>query len=60
MGKIVYPWQNSGETKPRENLVIFNCIPEFDWIVASSSYTEEFNGPLVTISYTSSWRWELR
>lgn len=53
MGKIVYPWQNPGETKPRDKLVIFNYIPEFDWIVASSSYTEEFNGPLVTISYAS-------
>ncbi len=53
MGKIIYPWQNPGEIEPRDKLVIFNYIPEFDWIVASSSYTEEFNDPLVTISYAS-------
>lgn len=53
VGKIVYRWQNPGETEPREKLVIFNYIPEFDWIVASSSYVEEFNGPLVAITYAS-------
>jgi diguanylate cyclase (GGDEF)-like protein/PAS domain S-box-containing protein len=52
-GKIIYPWQNPGENYLREKLVIFNYIPEFDWIVASSSYLEEFNGPLVTIGYAS-------
>ncbi|MBF0495456.1 MAG: cache domain-containing protein [Deltaproteobacteria bacterium] len=49
-GKIVYPWQNPGETMPREKLVIFNYIPEFGWIVASSGYLDEFNEPLLTIS----------
>jgi diguanylate cyclase (GGDEF)-like protein/PAS domain S-box-containing protein len=53
MGKIIYPWQNPGEMEPRDKLVIFNYIPEFDWIVASSSYTEEFNDSLVTIGYAS-------
>lgn len=52
-GKIIYPWQNPGENYLRDKLVIFNYIPEFDWIVASSSYLEEFNGPLVTIGYAS-------
>ena len=45
-GEIIYPWQNPGEKKPREKLVIFNYIPEFDWIVASSSYVEEIYAPL--------------
>lgn len=45
-GKITYPWENPGEKNPREKLVIFNYIPEFDWIVASSSYLDEFYAPL--------------
>ncbi|MDJ0782998.1 MAG: cache domain-containing protein [Desulfosarcinaceae bacterium] len=45
-GKITYPWENPGENIPREKLVIFNYIPEFDWIVASSSYLDEFYAPL--------------
>ncbi|BBD08241.1 diguanylate cyclase [Desulfovibrio ferrophilus] len=52
-GKIIYPWQNPGELEPREKLVIFNYISELDWIVASSSYLEEFYEPLRTIGYTS-------
>ncbi len=45
-GKIIYPWKNPGEAVHREKLVIFNYIPEFNWIVASSSYLEEFYSPL--------------
>lgn len=48
-GKIVYPWQNPGEPEPREKLVIFQYIPQFQWIVASSSYLNEFFAPLTTI-----------
>ncbi|MCK9205685.1 MAG: cache domain-containing protein [Salinivirgaceae bacterium] len=45
-GKIIYTWQNPNEKEYREKLVIFNYIPEFDWIVASSSYVDEFYEPL--------------
>ena len=48
-GKIIYSWKNPDEADPREKLVIFNYIPEYDWIVASSSYLEEFYAPLHTI-----------
>lgn len=48
-GKIVYPWQNPGESEARQKLVIFNYIPEFQWIVASSSYLDEFFAPLDTV-----------
>ena len=48
-GKIIYPWNNPGESFPREKLVIFNYIPEYEWIVASSSYLDEFYRPLSTI-----------
>ncbi len=48
-GKIIYPWQNPEDTEPREKLVIFNYIPQFQWIVASSSYLDECFAPLDTI-----------
>ncbi len=51
-GKIIYPWKNPDELEARDKLVIFNYIPELDWIVASSSYLEEFYNPLTTITYS--------
>jgi PAS domain S-box-containing protein len=48
-GKITYSWKNPGESHRRDKLVIFNYIPEYDWIVASSSYLDEFYAPLKTI-----------
>ncbi len=48
-GKITYSWKNPGESDRRDKLVIFNHIPEYDWIVASSSYLDEFYAPLKTI-----------
>ncbi|MGL1862824.1 MAG: cache domain-containing protein [Pseudodesulfovibrio sp.] len=52
-GSITYPWQNPGDPAPRQKLVLFNYIPEFDWIVASSSYLEEFYQPLQTVTYAT-------
>jgi PAS domain S-box-containing protein len=49
-GKIAYAWANPGEIAPREKLVLFNDIPEFGWIVASSCYLEEFQAPLATVT----------
>lgn len=40
-GKLIYSWKNPEETHFRDKLVIFNYIPEYDWIVASSCYLEE-------------------
>ena len=48
-GKILYAWKNPDEAYHREKLVIFNHIPEFDWVVASSSYLDEFYAPLKTV-----------
>jgi PAS domain S-box-containing protein len=50
-GKIAYAWANPGESFPREKLVLFNDIPEFEWIVASSCYLEEFEAPLTTVTH---------
>ena len=48
-GKIVYSWMNPGENTARKKLAIFNYIPELDWIVASSSYLDEFYAPLYSV-----------
>jgi len=48
-GKTIYSWVNPGEDIFRDKLVIFNHIPEFEWIVASSSYLDEFYAPLKTM-----------
>ncbi|MEN6489597.1 MAG: cache domain-containing protein [Smithella sp.] len=48
-GKIIYSWKNPDESTPRPKFVIFNYIPELDWIVASSSYLDEFYAPLGTV-----------
>ncbi|MBI9068020.1 MAG: cache domain-containing protein [Salinivirgaceae bacterium] len=50
-GQIIYPWQNPHDPIVREKLVIFNYIPEYDWIVASSSYIKEFYEPIMKIWY---------
>jgi PAS domain S-box-containing protein len=48
-GKLIYNWKNPDEAAPRTKLVIFNYIPELDWIVASASYLNEFYAPLETL-----------
>jgi PAS domain S-box-containing protein len=50
-GKMIYSWKNPGDEKYRKKLVIFNYIPEYEWIVASSSYLDEFYFPLGTIRH---------
>ena len=48
-GKLVYSWRNPGEIRFRDKIVIYNYIPEYDWIVASSGYLEEFYAPLKSL-----------
>lgn len=48
-GSIIYPWKNPDEHVARKKLVIFNHIPQYDWIIASSSYLEEFYKPVTVI-----------
>ncbi|MBU1340131.1 MAG: cache domain-containing protein [Proteobacteria bacterium] len=48
-GKLIYSWKNPGETAFRKKIVLFNYIPEYDWIVACSSYLDEMYAPLNTI-----------
>ncbi len=48
-GKAVYTWKNPGERIEREKMVIFKYIPEYDWIVASTTYLDEIFAPLKTV-----------
>lgn len=48
-GRVVYPWKNPGESKPRTKLCFFNYIEDYDWIIGSSSYQEEIYEPLRSI-----------
>ncbi|MCP3951827.1 MAG: PAS domain S-box protein [Desulfobacterales bacterium] len=50
-GKLVYTWSNPGENRDRQKIVIYNYIKEYDWIVASSSYLNEFYSPLETVNH---------
>ncbi len=50
-GKLSYSWKNPDESEDRLKLVMFNHIPEYDWIVASSSYLDEFYEPLQSIRH---------
>ena len=48
-GKSVYYWKNPDESLARKKLVMFNYIPEYQWIVASSYYLDELYRPLDTL-----------
>ncbi|MCG8563491.1 MAG: cache domain-containing protein [Desulfobacterales bacterium] len=54
-GRLIYSWKNPGEERARKKLVRFNLIPEYQWIVASSSYLDEFYAPLETIRRVIFW-----
>ena len=41
-GVISYPWMNPGETAEREKLAVFDHYPAWNWVFASSAYTDEF------------------
>ncbi len=48
-GTIIYDWKNPDEKKSRKKLVFLSYIPEFDWIIGSSSYVDELYAPLYRI-----------
>jgi PAS domain S-box-containing protein len=48
-GKLIYSWKNPDDQYYRDKIVLFNYIPEYDWIVACSSYLDEMYAPLKTI-----------
>jgi PAS domain S-box-containing protein len=48
-GKMVFSGKKSPEASARQKLVIFAYLADYDWIVASCSYLDEFYAPLRTI-----------
>lgn len=49
-GIITYSWRDPGDAAPRKKLTAYRYIPEYDWIVASSSYHDEIYAPLRKLS----------
>ncbi|MEZ7198102.1 cache domain-containing protein [Pseudodesulfovibrio karagichevae] len=50
-GHFDYMWRNPGERELKKKVVYFKDIPELGWVVASSSYYEDFQQPLDSIGY---------
>ena len=50
-GVITYPWINAalGETSAHQKIVVYNYFKEWDWVVGSGSYVEEFTRDSVQI-----------
>jgi two-component system cell cycle sensor histidine kinase/response regulator CckA len=47
-GTLRYSWQNPDEHRPRKKIVLFKYLPEFNWIIGSTSYENEVLAPLQT------------
>jgi methyl-accepting chemotaxis protein len=45
-GTITYSFQNPGESRPREKLVVYKYLADFDWIIAAGAYLDELDAPL--------------
>ncbi|BDQ38548.1 hypothetical protein SYK_29080 [Pseudodesulfovibrio nedwellii] len=50
-GHFDYLWKNPGDTELKEKVVYFMDIPEMGWVVASSSYYEDFQAPLEAVKF---------
>jgi len=50
-GSLSYSWKNPGEDHAREKVMVFRYLPDFDWIIASTSYTDEIYAPLGKIKW---------
>lgn len=48
-GQLIHHSKDAITGRVKESLIVFNYLPEFDWIVASETYLEEFYAPLKTI-----------
>lgn len=45
-GEIVYPWMNAelGETAVRDKIAVFETLADAQWLIAGSTYLDEFHG----------------
>lgn len=46
---MYYPWRNADEAFPRLKIAAYGYFPDWEWIVASSAYHEEFLRSLQTL-----------
>jgi len=74
-GVIRYPWLNKelGETTPRDKVVAYDYLPEWNWVIGGGTYIDEFTaevtqlrnmfalgGVLVVILISVVWLWFIR
>lgn len=52
VGQFIYSWKNPDDNYERKKLVLFNYLPEYNWVVASTSYLDEIYQPLDIIKKT--------
>jgi PAS domain S-box-containing protein len=45
-GSREYLWKNPGDPDGRRKIVVFESIPEYGWVVASSAYLDEIMAPV--------------
>ena len=50
-GRVEYEWKNPDELKIRKKIAIFKHLPQYQWIVVSSSYVDEVFSPLITFRF---------
>ena len=47
-GTIEYRWRNPGERTVSDKIAVYGSIPEYGWLIVSSSYKHEILGPAIT------------
>jgi len=45
-GMLTYEWSNEPGEPLKEKIAFINYLPEYEWLIASSGYTEEFYMPI--------------
>jgi len=50
-GTIRYPWLNKelGETTPRDKVVAYDYLPEWNWVIGGGTYIDEFTAEVSTL-----------
>ena len=45
-GEAIYPWMNAelGDKAARDKIVVFDTLPDTQWLIAGGTYLDEFNG----------------
>jgi PAS domain S-box-containing protein len=50
-GRISYDWRNPDEPRVMDHMAVFDYIPELDWIVVATTYTDDIYHPLNMLGY---------